>query len=48
MYGQIRPMREKDTWNRHFKLSEQALELVTVFKDASRNFIFIFLFKKAG
>ncbi len=28
------------------RLSEQSLELTTVFKEATRNFIFIFLFKK--
>jgi hypothetical protein len=30
------------------RLSEQSLELVSVFKDASRNCIFKFLFNKAG
>jgi hypothetical protein len=29
-------------------LLEQYLELVSVFKEASRNFVFIFLFNKAG
>jgi hypothetical protein len=30
------------------EISEQVLELVSVFKEASRNFIFIFLLCKAG
>ncbi len=41
-------MREKESWNRLMRLSEQT-ELGCVFKEASRNFISIFsLVKKAG
>ncbi len=38
--GENRPMREKDSLNRNLMwLSEQTLELVRIFKEASRNFI---------
>jgi hypothetical protein len=43
------PMREKENRNRNLKrLSEQSLELLSVFKKASRNYMLIFLFTKAG
>jgi hypothetical protein len=38
------PMRAKESQNRNLiRLSEQLLELVSVFKEASKNFILIFL-----
>jgi hypothetical protein len=40
----IYPMAEKKSWTYILKkLPEQYLELVSVFKKASRNFLFIFL-----
>ncbi len=39
-------MKEKESRNRNLKrISEQSLELVSVFRKASRYFIFIFLYK---
>jgi hypothetical protein len=47
--GENLPMRAKESQNRNLVwLSEIILGLVSVFKEASRNFIFIFLFNKAG
>jgi hypothetical protein len=45
MYPRInQPMRVKESLNRNLtRLSEQLLELVSVFKEASKNFILIFL-----
>jgi hypothetical protein len=44
-----RPMREKESKNRNFDtFSKQFLELVNVLMEASRNFLFIFLFIKAA
>jgi hypothetical protein len=41
-------MREKESGNRNLmQLLEQSIELVSVFKEATRNFIFISLFKKS-
>jgi hypothetical protein len=42
-------MRAKQSQNRNVMgLSEQSLELVSVFKEAGRNFIVIFLLNTAG
>ncbi len=42
-----RPYTEKKSWTEILmRLSEQYLELVSIFKDASRNFSLIFLLKK--
>ncbi len=42
-------MRAKESWNINFiLLTEQFLELVSVFKQASRNLTFIFLLNKTG
>jgi hypothetical protein len=44
-----RPIREKESQNRNLmQLSEQSLEEISVFKEASINVIFISLFNKAG
>jgi hypothetical protein len=42
-------MRAKESWNINFiLLSEHFLELVSVFKEASKNLILIFPLNKAG
>jgi hypothetical protein len=47
--GENRPMREKQSRNRSLmRLSEQSLEKVSVFKEAIRNILLFFLFKRAG
>jgi hypothetical protein len=44
----VYPMAEKKSWTYILmKLPEQYLEFVSVFKEASRHFPFIFLFEKA-
>ncbi len=47
--GENLPMRAKESRNRNFlmRLSEQSLELVTGFKEARRDLIYIFIFHKA-
>jgi hypothetical protein len=46
---EIQPMRVKKRRNRNLmRLTEQSLELGSVFKEESRNFTFIFLFNKPG
>ncbi len=48
-YGQKRPMAEQKKWGKNFYgLSKQHLELVSVFKEASRNFRLISLLEKAS
>ncbi len=45
--GEIQPMRVTESRNRNLmRLTEQSLELVSVFKEPSRNFTFNFLFIK--
>ncbi len=45
-------LKKIDEWERrrksYMRLLEHSLQLVNVFKEASRNFIFIFVFTKAG
>jgi hypothetical protein len=42
--GEMGPMREKESGIRNLMLlSEQCLELLTVFKEAGRDFIFFYL-----
>jgi hypothetical protein len=44
-----RPYTEKESWTEILmRLPKQYLELVSVFKEASRNFSFIFLLKKGS